>query len=39
MTMKGLMRLFEPLIGRQVRPQIDRQFARLPQLIESEIPK
>lgn len=39
LTMKGLSRLFEPLIGRQMRPQITRQFARLPAIIESEIPE
>lgn len=38
LTMKGLGRLFEPLIGRQMKPQISNQFAALPKLIESEIP-
>jgi hypothetical protein len=37
MTMKGLSRLFEPLIGKQMRTQITRQFAQLPAIIESEI--
>ena len=37
--MKGFARLFEPLIGRQMRTQIDRQFANLPRLIEADIPE
>ncbi|MFN8387035.1 MAG: SRPBCC family protein [Anaerolineales bacterium] len=37
MTMKGLRRLLEPLIGSQMRPQIDQQFSALPKLLESEI--
>jgi hypothetical protein len=37
--MKGFARLLEPLIGRQMRPQIDRQFAGLPRLLEAEIPE
>lgn len=37
LTMKGFARLFEPLIGSQMRPQIEGQFAALPQIIESEI--
>lgn len=37
LTMKGFARLFEPLIGRQMKPQITRQFAELPKLIEREI--
>ena len=37
LTMKGFARLFEPLIGRQMRAQISRQFAELPLLIENEI--
>jgi hypothetical protein len=39
LSMKGLARLFEPLIGRQMNAQISRQFAQLPQLIEKEIPE
>jgi hypothetical protein len=39
LTMKGFARLLEPLIGRQMRPQIDRQFAGLPRLLEAEIPE
>jgi hypothetical protein len=39
LTMKGLARLLEPLIDKQMRPQISSQFAQLPQLIESEIPE
>ena len=38
MSMKGFARLLEPLIGSQMRPQIDQQFSALPALIESEIP-
>lgn len=38
MRMKGLGRLLEPLIGRQMRAQIERQFAHLPAIIESDIP-
>ena len=37
LTMKGFARLFEPLIGGQMRPQIEKQFAALPQIMESEI--
>jgi carbon monoxide dehydrogenase subunit G len=39
LTMNGFARLLEPLIGRQMRAQIDRQFAGLPPLIEAEIPE
>jgi len=39
LTMTGFARLFEPLIGRQMRSQIDQQFANLPRLIESELPE
>jgi hypothetical protein len=38
-TMNGFGRLLEPLIGKQMRAQIDRQFAQLPHLIEGEIPE
>src|SRR5215216_2984045 len=34
LTMKGFARLLEPLIGKQMRSQINEQFARLPHLIE-----
>ena len=37
LRMKGFARLLEPLIGRQMRPAVAQQFARLPSLIESEI--
>ena len=37
MTMKGFTRLLEPIIGNQMRSQIDQQFSALPQIIESEI--
>jgi hypothetical protein len=37
LRMKGFARLLEPLIGRQMRPEVAQQFARLPSLIESEI--
>lgn len=37
MTMKGFSRLLEPVIGKQMRSQIARQFAQLPSLIEGEI--
>ena len=37
LTMKGFTRFLEPLIGSQMRPQIERQFAALPRIIESEI--
>lgn len=37
MTMQGIARLLEPLVGRQMKPQIERQFAALPALIESEL--
>jgi hypothetical protein len=36
LTMKGFARLLEPLIGKQMRAQIAKQFAQLPGLIESE---
>ena len=36
LTMKGFARLFEPLIGKQMRAQIEQQFANLPRLIEAE---
>ena len=36
MTMKGWGRFLEPMIGSQIRPQIERQFSALPKLIESE---
>jgi uncharacterized protein YndB with AHSA1/START domain len=39
MTMKGFARLLEPMIGKQMRSQITQQFARLPQLIEADIPE
>ena len=39
LTLKGFARLLEPLIGRQMRSQIDRQFAVLPHLVEAEIPE
>ena len=37
LTMKGFARLLEPLIGSQMRPQIDQMFSALPKLLESEI--
>jgi hypothetical protein len=37
MTMKGFARLLEPIIGNQMRSQIDQQFSALPHIIESEI--
>ena len=37
LRMNGFARLLEPLIGRQMRPAVEQQFARLPSLIESEI--
>jgi len=37
--MKGFARLLEPLIGKQMRSQIDQQFLGLPKLIEAEIPE
>jgi hypothetical protein len=37
LRMKGLSRLLEPLIGRQMHPVVALQFARLPSVIESEI--
>jgi len=37
LTMKGFTRLLEPLIGRQMRCQIEQQFAQLPHLLEDEI--
>jgi carbon monoxide dehydrogenase subunit G len=39
LRMKGFARLFESLIGKQMRSQIDRQFADLPRLIEADIPE
>jgi hypothetical protein len=39
LTMNGLGRLLEPLIGKQMNNQITKQFAQLSQLIESEIPE
>jgi hypothetical protein len=39
MSMKGFARLLEPFIGKQMRPQIERQFSQLPGLIEREIPE
>jgi len=37
LSMKGFARLLEPLIGKQMRSQIDQQFSGLPKLIEAEI--
>jgi hypothetical protein len=37
LTMKGLARLLEPIIGNQMRSQIDQQFSNLPGIMESEI--
>jgi Polyketide cyclase / dehydrase and lipid transport len=37
LTMHGLGKLLEPLIGRQIKAQITKQFDALPSLIESEI--
>jgi carbon monoxide dehydrogenase subunit G len=39
LTMRGIARLFEPLIGRQMNVQITNQFAQLSQMIEKEIPE
>jgi polyketide cyclase/dehydrase/lipid transport protein len=39
LAMKGFARLLEPLIGRQMRAQIDRQFVGLSHLLEAEIPE
>lgn len=39
LRINGFTRLFEPLIRRQMRSQIDQQFANLPRLIENEIPE
>jgi hypothetical protein len=39
LRMKGFARLFESFIGKQMRSQIDRQFAELPHLIEADIPE
>ena len=39
LSMTGFLRLIEPLIGGQMRPQIARQFSALPGLIEGEIGK
>jgi hypothetical protein len=36
LTMKGFVRLLEPLIGKQMRSHIARQFEQLPGLIEAE---
>jgi len=38
LTMNGFARLFEPMIGKQMRAQISQQFAQLPELIEGEVP-
>jgi hypothetical protein len=38
MRMKGFGRLLEPPIGRQMRAQIERQFAQLPGIMEQDIP-
>jgi hypothetical protein len=38
MRMKGIGRLLEPLIGRPMRAQIERQFAQLPAILEHDIP-
>jgi hypothetical protein len=37
MTMKGFARFLEPIIGSQMRSQIEQQFSTLPGIIESEI--
>jgi hypothetical protein len=37
MSMKGFARWLEPIIGSQMRTQIDQQFSALPHIIESEI--
>jgi hypothetical protein len=37
MTMKGFARFLEPIIGSQMRSQIEQQFLTLPGIIESEI--
>ena len=37
--MKGFARLFKSLIGKQMRSQIDRQFAELSHLIEMDFPE
>jgi ligand-binding SRPBCC domain-containing protein len=39
MRMKGFGRLLEPFIGRQMRAQIDQQFAQLPSVMERDIPE
>jgi hypothetical protein len=39
LRMKGFGRLLEPLIGHQMRAQIDRQFAQLPSIVENDIPR
>ena len=36
LTLKGFVRLLEPLIGKQMRSQIAWQFEQLPGLIEAE---
>lgn len=38
LKMKGFGRLLEPLIGRQMRAQIERQFAQFPAILERDIP-
>ena len=37
MKMKGFARLLEPMIGKQMRQSIKRQFAQLPSIIEGDI--
>ena len=37
LTMKGLGRLLEPMIGSQMRSQIDQQFSALRHILEREI--
>jgi len=39
LRMNGFGRLLEPLIGRRMRSQIDRQFADLPRLVEAQVPE
>ena len=39
LRMKGFGRVLEPLIGRQMRSQINQQFAQLPSLIERDMPE
>jgi hypothetical protein len=38
LTLKGFARIIEPIIGRKIRQTINTQFARLPTLIEAELP-